>query len=197
MGIFNSIKQAISGNQPKPRPAPSPDSFYLDTVELGRQQKDQFFRTSPYSPIEDRLNFTGLAYFSIEPGLRFTLPLQPAAAPEPLTIQTNTGEARDFLRLGVVEFAVDGQPARLTIYRGAEQEELFAPFRDATSGSESYGAGRYLEPELLPDGRILLDFNTAYNPFCAYSENFSCPLPPAENHLPVPIRAGEKRYKKS
>lgn len=197
MGILSSIKQAISGNQPNPRPAPLPDSFYIDTVEMTRQQKDQFFRASPYSPIEDRLNFTGLAYFPIEPGLRFTLPLLPVDEPEPLTIQTNTGEAREFLRLGVVEFAVDGQPARLTIYRGAEQEELFVPFRDATSGAESYGAGRYLEPELLSDGRILLDFNTAYNPFCAYSENFSCPLPPAENYLPVPIRAGEKRYKKS
>jgi hypothetical protein len=198
MGILSSIKQAISGNKPDPqpeRPKSMPDSFYIDTVELERHQKEQFFRTSPYSPIEDRLNFGGLTYFPVDPQLRLTLPLQRADAPEPLTIQTNTGEARDFLRLGVVEFEIDGEAAQLAIYQGVEQEELFVPFRDATSGNETYGAGRYLEPESLPDGRILLDFNAAYNPFCAYSENYSCPLPPFENHLRVAIYAGEKRYK--
>ena len=86
--------------------------------------------------------------------------------------------------------------AQLAIYKGKEQEDLFLPFRDATSGNETYGAGRYLEPEELSTGEIVVDFNLAYNPFCAYSENYSCPLPPFENHLKVPIRAGEKALKK-
>ena len=68
------------------------------------------------------------------------------------------------------------------------------PFVDATSGTETYGAGRYLELEALEDGTFLADFNLAYNPYCAYSEDYSCPIPPAENRISVPVRAGEKQY---
>lgn len=201
MGILSSIKKAISGknNAPgpaQPQPRELPVSFYIDTVEMNREQKDQYFRANPYSPIaiEKRVNFTGLNYYPVDVAMRLTLPLERAAEPAPLTIQTNTGEERPFRRIGTVTFEVEGQPATLAIYQGQDHDDLFVPFRDATSGGETYGAGRYLEPEELADGNILLDFNAAYNPFCAYSDDFSCPLPPAENHLTVPIRAGEKSY---
>ncbi len=201
MGILSSIKKAISGknNAPgpaQPQPRELPVSFYIDTVEMNREQKDQYFRANPYSPIaiEKRVNFTGLNYYPVDVAMRLTLPLERATEPAPLTIQTNTGEERPFRRIGTVTFEVEGQPATLAIYQGQDHDDLFVPFRDATSGGETYGAGRYLEPEELADGNILLDFNAAYNPFCAYSDDFSCPLPPAENHLTVPIRAGEKSY---
>ena len=91
---------------------------------------------------------------------------------------------------------LEGEPAALAVYRSPHHDELFLPFRDATSGRETYGAGRYLEPAKLAGGRLLVDFNLAYNPYCAYSEEYSCPLPPFENHLKVAIRAGEKAYNK-
>jgi uncharacterized protein (DUF1684 family) len=157
-------------------------------------EKERFFRTSAYSPIEDRAGFAGLEHYPVNPAYRYSLRLIGADEPEQLTIQTNTGEERPFLRLGTVEFEVDGQSATLAIYRGEEHGDLFVPFRDATSGSETYGAGRYLEPEEDARGNIVLDFNLAYNPFCAYSPHYSCPLPPFENHLSVPVRAGEKAF---
>ncbi|RMF00669.1 MAG: DUF1684 domain-containing protein [Chloroflexi bacterium] len=199
MGILDSIKKAFGGAGAAEPTAGTgsalPDSFYIDTIEMERQQKDQFFRTNPYSPIEDKSSFAGLDYYPVEMSLRFALPLNRADEPEPVTIQTNTGEARPFLRIGTVEFEVDGEAASLAVYRGVEHDELFVPFRDATSGTETYGAGRYLEPQETRNGEIVLDFNAAYNPYCAYSAHFSCPLPPFENHLKVAIRAGEKKFK--
>lgn len=203
MGILENIKKALTSQEIEPsgvdiereHPEPSP-SFYIDTLEFSRAEKDRFFRSSPYSPIEDRINFAGLNYYPPDPAFRFTLPLQPAGQPEPLTFQTSTGDEQTYYRLGTVEFEVDGQPAKLAIYQSPHHDELFLPFRDATSGSETYGAGRYLEPQLVGGGKILVDFNQAYNPYCAYSESYSCPLPPVENWLKVPIRAGEKAYKK-
>jgi uncharacterized protein (DUF1684 family) len=203
MGLLDSIKKVFSGGDEPPAEEPqaseakaSPDSFYIDSIEAHRAEKDRFFRTSPYSPLaEDRLNFTGLNYYPPDPAYRYILPLERAEQLEPLVFQTSTGDERTYYRLGTVEFEVDGQPARLAIYQSDEHDELFLPFRDATSGHETYGAGRYLEPEELASGEIVIDFNLAYNPFCAYSEDYSCPLPPFENHLKVAIRAGEKNYK--
>ena len=95
----------------------------------------------------------------------------------------------------IVRFEVDGHPTQLTLYRSDETDGLFVPFRDATSGIDSYGAGRYLEVEPPDaDGEVEVDLNYAYNPFCAYNPNWSCPIPPIENWLPVPIRAGERTY---
>jgi uncharacterized protein (DUF1684 family) len=112
---------------------------------------------------------------------------------------TNTGDRRLYRRWGRFNFQVDGEGAALTIYSDPPGHDFFMPFRDATSGKETYGAGRYMDnhrPGLQPvgDTAVEIDFNFAYNPYCAYNENFSCPLPPAENWLKVPIRAGEKKF---
>jgi uncharacterized protein (DUF1684 family) len=204
MGILNSIKKVFSASETTEQIEHTdatqkelPESFYIDTIEFNRVEKDQFFRSNPYSPIEDRVNFKGLDYYPPDPNYRYTLPLNKAEQPEPLTFQTSTGDERTYYRLGTVEFEVEDQPAQLSIYRSEDHDELFLPFRDATSGSETYGAGRYLEPEVLADGKILVDFNLCYSPFCAYSDAYSCPLPPFENHLTdVAIRAGEKAFEK-
>ena len=203
MGILSNIKKAISGGdteETKPAevaPREMPESFYIDTIEAERAQKETFFRSSPYSPIEDKINFKGLDYFPPNPAFRYTLTLNRADSPELLTFQTSTGDEQEYQRLGTVEFEVEGQAAQLAVYKAEEHEGLFLPFRDATSGTETYGAGRYLEPEILSSGVIVVDFNLCYNPFCAYSEVYSCPLPPFENHLTrIAIRAGEKRYTK-
>lgn len=200
MGILNNLRKAFSGaksHQPaeQAKPAKSADEIYITTLEAERAEKDAYLRRDPYSPIEDRANFTGLNYYPPDLRYRFTLPLRPIE-PESLTFQTSSGDERVYLKIGVVEFEVEGQPARLAVYKSEEHDELFLPFRDTTSGSETYGAGRYLEPAQLAGGEILLDFNLAYNPYCAYSADFSCPLPPVENWLKLPIRAGEKQYQK-
>jgi uncharacterized protein (DUF1684 family) len=111
-------------------------------------------------------------------------------------MQTSTGDTQVFLPAARASFAIDGKQHTITLYRGENSGPLdyFVPFRDATSGRETYGAGRYLDVSADRFGRVVLDFNDAYNPYCAYNEQWSCPLPPAENWLTVPIEAGEKSF---
>jgi uncharacterized protein (DUF1684 family) len=163
-----------------------------------REDKDAFFRTDPRSPLtpEQRARFTGLAYYPEDELLRIDAPLDADVdRTEDVVMATSTGDAQTYHRAGTVSFEIDDQQAEITLYASEDTEELFVPFRDATSGKETYGAGRYLEVE-PPDGsgRVILDFNRAYNPNCCYNEFWSCPLPPRENWLSVPIRAGEKDY---
>ena len=202
MGILSNIKKIFSNEEktaPTPAPAPKPKdptTFYIDTLEFERTQKDRYLRTDAYSPIEDRMNFEGLDYYPPNLDYRYTLSLNPVEKEEEITFQTSTGDEQIYFKVGTIDFEVDGEPAQLAVYKSADYDDLFLPFRDATSGSETYGAGRYLEPQELGSGDLLVDFNLAYNPFCAYSESYSCPMPPFENHLKVAIRAGEKAYTK-
>jgi uncharacterized protein (DUF1684 family) len=111
---------------------------------------------------------------------------------EPMQMQTSTGGVQTYVRHSRFKFQVEGQEAELTIYQN--ENGYFLPFVDALAGKETYPAGRYLEPEELYGNRFLVDFNLAYNPYCAYNEMWSCPITPAENRLKVPIRAGEKMF---
>jgi uncharacterized protein (DUF1684 family) len=164
---------------------------YAAALADQRDEKDYHFRNDPYSPIpwEEREAFKGLSYFPPNLDLRLTIPLE-REAPEPIQFQTTTGAMRHYDRIGTLGFTVEGEAVTLALYE-AEPGEFFLPFRDATSGTETYGAGRYLEPIEIERGTFLVDFNLAYSPYCAYAEEYSCPLPPIENWLKVPIRAGE------
>ena len=164
-----------------------------------RASKDAFFRDQPRSPLtsEQRASFEGLAYFPEDEGLVIRGELETAGVDrdERIAMQTTTGGEQVYRRAGVVRFEIDGESAKVTLFASPDMRELFLPFRDRTSGSETYGAGRYLEVEPPgPDGRVLVDFNLAYNPYCAYNPEWSCPIPPGENWLPVSIRAGEKTF---
>jgi len=167
----------------------------MASLEIFRRQKDAWFKSSADSPLPygDRERFAGLRYYPENPALRLRLPIDEFADKQTVSMITSTGGVQEYQRWGKIAFEVDGQPAELTVFY-ASWGEFFLPFADATSGSETYGAGRYLEPEEQEDGTIVVDFNLAYNPYCAYSEEFSCPIPPAENRLKVPIRAGEMAY---
>ena len=101
---------------------------------------------------------------------------------------------RDYYRIGYLEFQVKDQTTSIHVYQQADNPDYnFVPFRDSTSGNITYGAGRYMDIE--KDGDLfVLDFNKAYSPYCAYNENYSCPLPPFENHLKIPVEAGEKDF---
>lgn len=164
-----------------------------------RAEKDEFFRTAQDSPIpaSEREAFVGLPYFAVDEGLRFDgLTLEPYTGSEPARFQipTSDGKLRDAERAGVFRFELGGATQTLTGYRFASggSESVFVPFLDATSGTESYGAGRYLDLYPEHDGTYALDFNLAYHPSCVYDARFSCPLTPAENRLPVRIEAGER-----
>ena len=159
-----------------------------------RAEKDEFYRRHPQSPLttEQKMGFTGLNYFPENEALRLEVQVEPFADPQPITMQTSTGGVQEYMRYGRFKFQVDGQDAELTIYRN--EHGYFLPFVDSLAGKETYPAGRYLEPEALPGNRFFVDFNLAYNPYCAYNEMWSCPITPAENRLKVPIRAGEKLF---
>ena len=159
-----------------------------------RARKDAFFRT-PDSPLsaQARANFAGLAYYPPDEAYRVLVEVERSGSGETIDLGTTTGELRPFVRYGAAHVKLPPGAARLALYAqpGDEPSRLFVPFRDASSGSETYGAGRYLDAELHAS-IVLLDFNYAYLPYCAYGEGWSCPLPPRENWLSVAVRAGER-----
>ena len=173
---------------------------YPTAVAMYRADKDEYFREGQGSPIPEaeRAGFEGLPYFDVDESLRFEgLELEPYAGTEPASFQipTSDGQLRPAERAGTLTFELAGTPHRLTGYRlaGSGSNSLFVPFLDATSGTETYGAGRYMDLEPDPaDGTYVVDFNLAYHPSCVYDAKFSCPLTPAENRLPVRIEAGER-----
>lgn len=169
----------------------------MSTLSEERAAKDALFRDDPHSPLshEQRHHFQGLRYYPENPDLRFLGMLERYPDPPRVTLTTSTGQAQEFLQVGQFPFQIEGQALTLQFYASPHHSHsYFVPFADATSGHETYGAGRYLDIEEGPGGRISLDFNLAYNPYCAYNEQWSCPIPPAANRLPVPIRAGEMNF---
>jgi uncharacterized protein len=174
------------------------DAPYEEQILDFRRGKDDFFRSAHTSPIphEQRHQYAGLQYFPPDERYRIDgLTLEPEPDPTATTeVVTSDGKTREAWRVGTLDFAVPGGRAKLAGYtfEPGPVSELFIPFRDATSGSETYGAGRYLDLEPEDDGTYALDFNLAYNPWCAYAPQYSCPLPPPENWLKFPIPAGEK-----
>ncbi|MCX8117866.1 MAG: DUF1684 domain-containing protein [Desulfobacterota bacterium] len=171
-----------------------------EKLRVFREKRDRFFREDPNSPLleKDRKTFKGLPYYPID--LKYALlgPIEKGStASKPLYIRlpTNKGGEKRYVRYGTFKFKWEGKELVLHIYRPLGGEELFLPFKDRTSGKETYSEGRYLYIEPMPDGRVLIDFNRAHNPFCAYNEKYTCPFAPEENWLPIEIRAGEKRFK--
>ena len=167
----------------------------MTSLEEFRNEKDDFFKNDYQSPLtaEEKRSFQGLRYYPENLRLRLELSLEKDEMPTPVVLQTSTGEAREYIHAGQVRFDVDGQEAILQVYLD-DYDGYFLPFVDATAPEETYGAGRYLEPHDLGDNRLLVDFNLAYNPYCAYNELWSCPIPPRENRLKVRIEAGEKKF---
>ena len=180
-----------------------------DALERFRRGRDELFRAHPQSPIEpdERDSFAGLRYFDHDPAYRVQAHVEPGDGSE-LVIDTGGEDgAVRYRRAGTLVFTLGGAPCRLTVlsliqYAGG----LFVPFRDRTSGRDTYGGGRYLFDtakntdglvlEITPgSSEVVIDFNFAYNASCAYSPRWACPLAPPENHLQVEVRAGEKVYK--
>ena len=166
----------------------------MSELEQFRAEKDDFFASHPQSPLtaDQKRTFSGLRYFEENPALRLDVDVELIPGRDVIQVQTSTGDIREYIRHGRFKFTVDGVEAELTIYEA--DHGFFLPFVDSLAGQETYPAGRYLEPEAISPTRFHMDFNLAYNPYCAYNEAFSCPLTPLENRLKVPVRAGEKVF---
>ena len=180
---------------------------WRDELESKRDEKDDFFAEHPQSPIppEERDSFDGLEYFTPDPTYRVTATVETHDDPEVVLMETTAGREMRYLRVATLEFdleredeALEDGTYELAAYQleSPNEEPLFVPFRDKTTGQQTYQGGRYMElaPDRdLADGdELVVDFNLAYSPFCAYSETFDCPLPPEENWLEVTIPAGER-----
>ena len=166
----------------------------MTELEEFRKEKDDFFGSHPQSPLTDeqKEKFQGLSHFPENAGLSLEVDLEPFPERETIQMLTSTNDIQTYQRFGKIRFQVEGEDAELTIY--AKDGEFFLPFVNSLAGQETYGAGRYLEPQPMGKGKVRVDFNYAYNPYCAYNENWSCPLTPPENRLKVPIRAGERVF---
>jgi uncharacterized protein (DUF1684 family) len=168
---------------------------WQDALLSERQAKDAYVAGAD-GPLGDarRATFRGLRYFDPDPSWRIEARLERAANPDTVQFVTSQRTFEAYLRIGRVRFERGGREYALAVYRSIVEEKLFLPFTDATTGEESYGAGRYLDPETAPGDMLRLDFNRAYNPYCAYDARWVCPVSPPENHLEIPVRAGEKDF---
>jgi len=166
----------------------------MTALQRFRADKDRFFATDPHSPLthEQQHDFRGLNYFPENHDLRLEVAIEEYPNKGTVKMQTTTGATQTYTRYGHIRFTVEGQEVALTVFASADS--FFLPFADSLAGTETYGAGRYLELEPAGKGKYLVDFNYAYNPYCAYNEAWSCPITPAENRLKAPIRAGEKVF---
>lgn len=171
------------------------------TIGVGRYQLRLSHQRFPalivFDPRSPRFaEYKGLEYFPVDFAYRFELPLTPNPRADTVVIASTRGNSRRAVRAGWFDFEVAGRAQRLEAVRllepGVGEHDYGIFFRDATSGKETYELGRYVEAERLPDGRFVLDFNLAYNPACAVSDHYNCPIPPRANTLKVAIRAGEK-----
>ncbi|MGB7538623.1 MAG: DUF1684 domain-containing protein [Anaerolineales bacterium] len=167
----------------------------MNPLDEFHKEKDEYFAKDSHSPLTDeqKRNFEGLKYFPENPGLRLELPIEEFSTKEKITMQTTTGDVQTYRRFGKIRFTVEEREAELTVYQQPDGG-YFLPFVDSLRGVETYPAGRYLEPRRTKAGTFEIDFNYSYNPYCAYNEHWSCPITPAENRIPVPIRAGEKIF---
>lgn len=176
------------------------DPAYIEKIQKEREEKDRFMRTSEESPFANtKDDFTGLKYFDPDPSYRIVADLTYVESRKMILLPTNDGKEQRYMDYAYAEFTLDGIKNKLLILEVVEmgpfRGKLFLAFGDETSARETYGAGRYLDVSKVPGSTtITLDFNLAYNPYCAYNDGYTCPLPPPENLLKVAIKAGEKSY---
>jgi uncharacterized protein (DUF1684 family) len=170
---------------------------YSEEIAAWRSEKDAFMREASGSPVprEKRAAFPPLNYFPIDESYRVAAALKVIESSEVIEMDTSDGKKRRMRRVGTLQFTLKGQALALTAFVDATENDmrrLFVPFGDLTAGTETYPGGRYLDLDRTATGVYDLDFNRAYHPFCYYNPEWICPVPPRENRLEVPIRAGEK-----
>lgn len=175
---------------------------YQDSLKSWQNKLNAEYADSATSPLKeaDRLGFEGLEFFPVDSNYRVEASVKLSPESEPFEMATTTGRKARYRQYGIAHFTLLGDSVYLPVYQNMKllnlekyRDYLFLPFTDKTNGNESYGGGRYLSLSILDEGEpLIIDFNKAYNPYCAYNERYSCPIPPQENHLPLEIKAGVK-----
>lgn len=193
VAVLVTVYYSFSGNQNR--------EAYISSIETVRREKDHNMRTASDSPFanDSISSFKGLNYFTIDATYRIQAQLIPIAQKKTVSLPTSDGKQKGYMEYAYAEFEMQGERNKLLILEimdmGPYRGTLFLAFADKTSAVETYGAGRYLDIKKIPGSTsVTLDFNEAYNPYCAYNDSFSCPFPPAENLLNIRIEAGEKTY---
>ena len=178
---------------------------YVNSVKKSRADRDREYKDPKQSPLGpgDIAGFKGLFYFKVAPGYRVQARFVRTPDEKKFGMPTTTGRTRIYLKYGELKFVIAGQVQTLSVYQSESlsktekyKNHLLIPFTDPTNGKETYGGGRYIDFEIPKSEAVVLDFNLAYNPSCAYNPSFSCPIPPRENHLNLKIKAGERAYRK-
>jgi uncharacterized protein (DUF1684 family) len=169
---------------------------YPDEIAAWRTDKDAYMRSgeSPV-PAAQRAAFAPLPYYPIDEQYNVPAGLKVLRGEDIIEMSTSSGKPRRMRRIGTLAFTLKGQPQTLTAFAEADDtslRRLFVPFGDLTNGLETYQGGRYLDLDLRGSGVYELDFNRAYHPFCVFNPSYECPIPPRENRLQVPIKAGER-----
>ena len=193
--FFNPVDDLIGENDP--------DKIYKIKIQRHRDVKDIEYTDILNTPLTDELltDFIGLKYFPIDFNYKVSCSFERDTTAKPFKMKTSTDRRPDYVKYGELEFYIKNIPHKLSVYqnlklinRAGYEDYLFIPFKDETSGNETYGGGRFLDFKIPKSDTIILDFNLAYNPLCCYNHKYSCPIPPDENILKVKIEAGEKNY---
>jgi uncharacterized protein len=179
------------------------DPLFVKKIQQHRRAYLSDFKKNPASPLGKK-ELKNVQFFA--PAEQYVVHCQFSLTPEaePFEMPTYSGVNKPYVQYGIAKFSLAGVAYQLSIYRSLSnalpqyRDYLFIPFKDLSNGKSSYGGGRYLDLRIkeIMDNELMLDFNKAYNPYCAYSDGYSCPIPPDENHLEVPILAGEKAFPK-
>jgi uncharacterized protein (DUF1684 family) len=196
-GVLGAAIVALSALACSSGPSAPDDESYVEKISTERARKERMFRESSDTPIPAgrQSELLPLSYFPVEPEYNASAVLKLSQDRPEFEMPTSTGKLRKMQRVGVLEFTLKGQPLSLGAFvesGTARITRLFVPFTDLTTGTETYAAGRYLDLDPTGTGLYEIDFNRAYNPYCAYNESYDCPYPPASNRLKIPIRAGER-----
>ncbi|GAB4243052.1 MAG: DUF1684 domain-containing protein [Saprospiraceae bacterium] len=182
--------------------AQSGDDYAAQIAEFREHYKEEF-KADPRAPLKTDEELAAMRFYPSDPSYRVEAVFVATPEAKPFEMATYSGITKPYRKYGVLLFELNGKKLKLAVYESLRlknmpqfKDHLFLPFKDATNGEETYGGGRYIDLSSadIVDGKLVLDFNKAYNPWCCYSDGYSCPIPPTENHLDVPIRAGEMMY---
>ena len=170
-----------------------------------QKEMNEFFKDASISPLKEKdlKNFKGLDFFAFDSSYVVNAALTRTPDEKSFKMKTTTDKLPEYVKYGIVTFDLFGKSYSLNIYKNLEdinkegyREYLFLPFLDDTNGFESYGGGRYIDLDVTEEDNLVIDFNSAYNPYCVYDEKYSCPIVPRDNYLPLEINAGVKNFKK-
>ena len=179
------------------------DNSYVSKIQSERNETNSKFKKTEETilPAEDIKTFTGLEYFNIKPEYNIRAKYELIKDGDIFEMKTSTTRLPEYKKFAKLTFEIDGKEFRLFAYENQKTEindeykdHLFVPFTDLTNGESTYGGGRYIDIKKTDSDEVELDFNTCYNPYCAYNHKYSCPIPPLENHLEIEILAGVKDY---